>query len=148
MFTEAIDLTFNVSHALQIFPPDYVRSVLGNPDFWSTETFPPTELQLAEVREWSKGLPALAHIMIPATPWAPRELRFPFSDMLFRPSVVFRYPAVANVHSPAPKQRWFFINGICTDHKRGNSQCPISTPGIQASADRDPQLHPRLSTPH
>src|SRR5271165_3058720 len=111
MFTKAIDLTFNVSHALQISPPDYVRSVLGNPDSWSTETCPPTELQLAEVREWSKGLPALAHILIPATPWAPRELRFPLSDLLFRPSVVFRYPAVTNVASPTPKQRWFFING-------------------------------------
>jgi hypothetical protein len=51
MFTKAIDLAQNVSHALQISPPDYVRSVLGNPDSWSTDTCPPTELQLAEVRE-------------------------------------------------------------------------------------------------
>jgi hypothetical protein len=116
MFTKAIDLALNVSHALQISPPDYVRSVLGNPDSWSTDTCPPTELQLAEVREWSKGLPALAHILIPAVPWEPRDLKFPFSDLLFRPSVVFRYPAVGNVVSPTPKERWFFINGICTDH--------------------------------
>ena len=116
MFTKAIDLALNVSHALQISPPDYVRSVLGNPDSWSTDTCPPTELQLAEVREWSKGLPALAHILIPAVPWEPRDLKFPFSDLLFRPSVVFRYPAVADVTSPTPKERWFFINGICTDH--------------------------------
>jgi len=116
MFTGAIDLALNVSHALQISPADYVRSILGDPDSWRTKTCPPTELQLAEVREWSKGLPALAHILIPAVPWKPRELSFPFSDLLFRPSVVFRYPAVANVVSPTPKQRWFFINGICTDH--------------------------------
>ena len=75
MFTRAIDLALNVSHALQISPPDYVRSILGNPDSWSTETCPPTELKLAEVREWSKGLPALAHILIPAVPWKPRDVK-------------------------------------------------------------------------
>ncbi len=116
MFTGAVDLALNVSHALQISPPDYVRSILGDPDSWSTETCPPTELKLAEVQEWSKGLPALAHILIPAVPWKPRDLSFPFSDVLFRPSVVFRYPPVADVTSPTPKERWFFINGICTDH--------------------------------
>ena len=116
MFTGAIDLALNVSHALQISPADYVRSILGDPDSWRTKTCPPTELRLAELREWSKGLPALAHILIPAVPWKPRELSFPFSDLLFRPSVVFRYPQAANVVSHTPKQRWFFINGICTDH--------------------------------
>jgi hypothetical protein len=116
MFTKAIDLAFNVSTALQISPADYVRSILGDTDSWSTQTCPPTELQLAALHEWSKGLPALAHILIPAVPWKPRDLSFPFSDVLFRPSVVFRYPAAANVSSPTPKERWFFINGICTDH--------------------------------
>jgi len=116
MFTGGVDLALNVSHALQISPPDYVRSILGDPDSWSTETCPPTELKLAQLREWSKGLPALAHILIPAVPWKPRDLSFPFSDVLFRPSAVFRYPTVANVSSPTPKERWFFINGICTDH--------------------------------
>ena len=116
MFTKAIDLTFNVSHALQISPPDYVRSILGGPDSWRTQTCPPTELQLASVDEWSKGLPALAQILIPALPWKPRGVSIPFSDLLFRPSVVFRYPAGANVPNPTPEQMWFFINGICTDH--------------------------------
>jgi len=115
MVTGAIDLAFNVGHALQIRPPDYVQSILGNPDSWCTETCPPTELKLAEVREWAKGLPELAHILIPALPWKPRGLSFPFSDLLFRPSRVFRYPAGTHVPNPAPKERWFFINGICTD---------------------------------
>ena len=116
MFTKAIDLALNVSNALQISPADYVRSILGDPDSWRTQTCPPTELQLAALHEWSEGLPALAHILIPAVPWKPRDLSFPFSDVLFRPSVVFRYPPMANKPSPTPKQRWFFINGICTDH--------------------------------
>ncbi|MGA2902675.1 MAG: hypothetical protein ABSD98_02510 [Candidatus Korobacteraceae bacterium] len=116
MFSKALNLAFNVSHALQICPPDYVHSILGDPDSWSTETCPRTELQLAEVREWSKGLPALAHILIPAVPWTPPPSTIPFSDLLFRPSVVFRYPLRSNVPNPTPKEMWFFINGICTDH--------------------------------
>ena len=115
MLTGAIDLAFNVGHALQIRPPDYVHSILGNPDSWCTETCPPTELKLAEVREWAKGLPELVHILIPALPWKPRGLSFPCSDLLFRPSRVFRYPAGTHVPNPTPNQRWFFINGICTD---------------------------------
>ena len=115
MLTGAIDLAFNVGHALQIRPPDYVHSILGNPDSWCTETCPPTELKLAEFREWTKGLPELAYILIPALPWKPRGLSFPFSDLLFRPSRVFRYPAGAHVPNPTPNERWFFINGICTD---------------------------------
>jgi hypothetical protein len=116
MFTRAIDLAFNVGHALQISPPDYVRSILGKPDSWRTRTCPPTELQLAAFREWNKGLPALAYILIPAVPWKPYGLNIPFSDLLFRPSLVFRYPAGVKVANPTPKQMWFFINGICSDH--------------------------------
>ena len=116
MFTKAIDLAYNVGHALQVFPPDYVRSILGNPDSWHTRTCPPTELQLAAPHEWKKGLPALAHILIPAVPWRLRGVSIPFSDLLFRPSVVFRYPDGAQVPNPTPKEMWFFINGICTDH--------------------------------
>jgi hypothetical protein len=116
MFSKALNLAFNVSYALQICPPDYVHSIVGDPDSWSTETCPHTELQLAQVREWRKGLPELAYILIPALPWNPPALSIPFSDLLFRPSVVFRYPLRANVPNPAPKEMWFFINGICTDH--------------------------------
>ena len=71
---------------------------------------------MAAVDEWSKGLPALAHILIPALPWRPPGFDIPFSTLLFRPSVVFRYPAGAHTANPTPKQMWFFINGICTDH--------------------------------
>jgi hypothetical protein len=115
MLTRAIDLVFNVSHALQICPPDYVRSIFGNPDSWHTQTCPPTELQLAAFHEWNKGLPALAYILIPAVPWKPPGLTVPCSDLLFRPSLVFRYPAGAYVPNPTPREMWFFINGICTD---------------------------------
>ena len=115
MFTKAIDLAFNVGHALYIYPPNYVRSILGNPNSWSVQTCPPTELQLASFSEWRRGLPALAHILIPAFPWKPREVDVPFAELLFRPSVVFRYPAGAKVPNPTPKQMWFFINGICSD---------------------------------
>jgi len=114
MFTKAIDLALNVNHALQIEPPEYVRSILGDPESRETTTCPPTELQLAALDEWSKGLPALAHILIPAIPWKPPGLNLPFSDLLFRPSVVFRYPA--DGPDPTPKQMWFFINGVATDH--------------------------------
>jgi len=113
MLTGVIDLAFNVGHALQIHPPDYVRSILGGPDSWRVKTCPPTELKPAEVGEWSKGLPELARILIPALPWRPCGLSFPFSDLLFRPSHVFRYPAGPQAPNPTPEQRWFFINGIC-----------------------------------
>ncbi len=116
MVTKAIDLISNVGHALLIFPPDYLRSVLGNSDSWRTQTCPPTELQLAAFHEWNKGFPVLAHILIPAVPWKPRGVQLPFSDLLFRPSLVFRYPDRANVPNPTPREMWFFINGICTDH--------------------------------
>jgi len=115
MLAETIDLAFNVGHALQVDPPNYVRSILGDPGSWRTETCPPTELKLAEFREWRKGLPELARILIPALPWNPRGLRFPLSDLLFRPSRVFRYPAGSQVRNSTPEQSWFFINGICTD---------------------------------
>jgi hypothetical protein len=116
VLTRALDLAFNVEHALQILPPDYVRSIFGDPVSWSPLTCPPTELQLATWREWTKGLPALAHILIPAVPWKPPVPGLPFSDLLFRPSMVFRYPPGAEAQNPTPKERWFFINGICTDH--------------------------------
>ena len=116
MLTSAIDLAINVTHALQISPPDYVRSILGNPGTWCAQTCPPTELQLAALHEWNKGLPVLAHILIPAVPWKLPGVRLPCSDMLFRPSVVFRYPAGTNAPNPTPREMWFFINGICTDH--------------------------------
>jgi hypothetical protein len=113
VFARAIDLAFNVGHAVQIFPPDYVRSIFGGLDSWRSQTCPPTELQLAALDEWDKGLPALAHILIPAAPWQPPGLNF--SDLLFRPSTVFRYPARSKAANPTPEQVWFFINGICTD---------------------------------
>ena len=124
MLTGAIDLAFNIRHALQIRPPDYVQSIFGSPDSWHTATCPPTELKLAELREWAKGLPELANVLIPAVPWQPRGLRFPFSDLLFRPSRVFRYPTGADLPNPTPNERWFFINGICTDDSvvRSNAQ--------------------------
>lgn len=115
MVTKIVDLAFNVGHALEICPPDYVRSILGDPDSRDTRTCPPTELQLATAREWSKGLWALANILVPAVPWTLTGLSFPLSDLFFRPSIVFRYPVDANVPNPTPKQSWFFINGICTD---------------------------------
>ncbi|HTQ58482.1 MAG TPA: hypothetical protein VMI94_28665 [Bryobacteraceae bacterium] len=115
MIRTAIDLACNVTHALQMYPPDYIRSVLGNPDSWCIQTCPPTELQLAACQEWSKGLPALAHILVPALPWRPPGLNLPCADLLFRPSSVFRYPAGRDVPDPTPRERWFFINGICTD---------------------------------
>jgi hypothetical protein len=115
MLAKALDLAFNVGHALRIFPPDYVRSILGDLDSWCTQTCPPTELQLTEPDEWKEGLPALAHILIPALPWKPPGVSIPFSDLLFRPSVVFRYPAGGDLPNPTPHEMWFFINGICTD---------------------------------
>jgi hypothetical protein len=115
MLTRAIDLAFNVSHALQIFPPDYVRSILGNPDTWQTRTCPPTELQLGAPGEWSKGLPALAHILIPALPRKLSGVNIPFADLWFRPSEVYCYPSGAKRGNPTPREMWFFINGICTD---------------------------------
>jgi len=116
MLRRALDLAFNVGNAVGIFPPDYVRSILGNADSWCTATCPPTELQLAAPDEWTRGLPALAHILIPAIPWKPPGLSIPCSDLLFRPSRVFHYPAGAHIPDPTPQERWFFINGICTDH--------------------------------
>lgn len=117
MLTNIIDLACNVSHALQISPPDYARSVLGTSDTWCTRTCPPTELQLAAPREWAKGLPALAHIVIPAVPWEPPGgVTLPCTTLFFRPSVVFRYPSGVKVPNPTPREMWFFINGICTDH--------------------------------
>src|SRR5579885_286294 len=115
MLNRALDLACNVGHALQIFPPNYVRSILGDLDSWRTQTCPPTELQLAAFHEWNKGLPAFAHILIPALPWKPREVSLPCSDLLFRPSAVFRYPAGDHVQDPTAQEIWFFINGICTD---------------------------------
>ena len=115
MFEKAIDLAFNVSHALQIFPPDYIRSIFGEMDSWRSETCPPTELHLAAFHEWGKGLPALAHILIPAVPWKPPGVTLPFSDLLFRPSLVYRHPPEVNAPDPTPGEMWFFINGICTD---------------------------------
>jgi hypothetical protein len=112
MLARALDLAFNVGHALRIFPPDYVRSILGDLDSWRTQTCPPTELRLAAPDEWEKGLPALAHILIPAIPWKPAGVSVPFSDLLFRPSAVFRYPAGVRVQNPTPQETWFFINGI------------------------------------
>jgi hypothetical protein len=116
MLAGVIDLAFNVGHGLEISPPNYVRSILGDWNSWSTAACPPTELQLAQLREWNRGLPALAHILIPALPWEVRGVRFPFSDLLFRPAVVFRYPAESDASNPTPNESWFFINGICTDH--------------------------------
>lgn len=116
MFTGAVDLAFNVGHALSISSPDYVRSILGDPRSWYTDTCDHTELQLAEPREWSRGFPALAHILIQAFPWKPPGAELlPFSDLLFRPSAVFRYPEHTGTQNPTPEQAWFFINGICTD---------------------------------
>ena len=43
MDNKTLDLAFNVSYALQICPPDYVHSILGDPDSWSTKTCPRTE---------------------------------------------------------------------------------------------------------
>jgi len=40
MLAETIDLAFNVGHALQVDPPNYVRSILGDPGSWRTETCP------------------------------------------------------------------------------------------------------------
>jgi hypothetical protein len=116
MLADAVDLLINVTNALQIFPPDYVRSILGDSGSWHTQTCPPTELQLAGLAEWDEGLPALAYILIPALPWKPPGVTLPFSDLLFRPSVIFHYPAGARRHNPTPREFWFFINGICTDH--------------------------------
>ena len=115
MLTGAIDLAFNVGYALRIHPPNYVRSILGDQRSWRTETCRPTELKLAEFGEWRKGLPELARILIPALPWNSPGLSFPFSDLLFRPSRVFTYPPGPHLLNRTPGQRWFFINGICTD---------------------------------
>ena len=115
MRTGTIDLAFNVGHALRIYPPNYVRSIFGDPGSWRRATCPPTELKLADFREWAQGLPELARVVIPALPWRPRGLSFPFSDWLFRPSHVFHYPPGPKAQNCNPEQSWFFINGICTD---------------------------------
>jgi len=115
MVRSVVDLAYNVSYALRISPPHYARSILGDANSWRARTCPPTELKLAEFDEWNKGLPALAHILIPAVPWKPPGVSIAFSDLLFRPSIVFRYPTGPHVQNPTPGEMWFFINGICTD---------------------------------
>jgi hypothetical protein len=133
----AFDLASNVSQALDIFPPNYIRSILGDPPSWCPATCPPTELQLAQPSEWRRGFLSLAHILIPALALKP-PVDLPLVDFFFRPSTVFVYPAGTLAYArgsgapnaapgalrspdceggsnPTPEQAWFFINGIGTD---------------------------------
>lgn len=112
----------NLKQALGAIPDgNFVRSIAGDADSWSTYTCRHSEFQLAEPDQWLKGLPTLARLLVPGLakpvpPWLRRKRKLrPLSKFLLRPSKILRYNDRFTRRDPTPEQAWFFINGIGAD---------------------------------
>lgn len=121
MFPESFRSVLNLAQALRPTGLQLPRSLLGDPESWSTESCPPTELQLLEPANWLKAAQTLAQLVVPGVPkrlpgWVRlRPALKPVLRLFRRPSKVYRYrPAIVRP-DPTPDQAWFFINGIGTD---------------------------------
>ncbi len=112
----------DLQQALRAIPDgNFVRSLCGDANSWSTYSCRHTEFQLAEPDQWLRGLPTLARLLVPAVamrvpPWLRRKRKLRIvSKLLLRPAKILRYSDRFTRRNPTPEQAWFFINGIAAD---------------------------------
>ncbi len=108
-------LLSNVSNALRLMWPHYVRSIFGESRTWSLETSPHSELGLVSGGSLWQALDELVQVTVPAIPLRPPSRLFPGAGLLFRPCTVMTQRRKDGAPGPAPDEAWMFINGICTD---------------------------------
>ncbi len=102
--------------ALQIEPPDYVRSIFGSPRTW----LPPYQRfsEFTMLSPWRplRTLKFLQNTWLPSIPRTPPALLPPFvEDFFWQPTLIFQRPDHYGNCTSFPDEAWFFINGIMTN---------------------------------
>ncbi len=111
-------LLANILHAIKLFPPNYVRSILGTRDSWKRANNPDTELQLTEWRHFPGNLRTAQSILLPSGAGRPGWLPQHADEVgLFRDSSTALYPPQSGAAGRYPRESWLFLNGMCADQK-------------------------------
>ncbi len=116
-FRDLLDIAVD---ALKIWPPDYIRSVLGPVSSWLPPQNPYSEFTMLDPWRLARAVKYLVDITVPSVsgqapaflatllPPALENLFFVQTEVLHRPDYYGDYTGF-------PKEKWFFINGILTN---------------------------------
>ncbi len=115
------DLVRIAGEALRFFPPLYLRSIFGPPRTWPPPHRELSEFKILDLRQGMRAARFLTAVSVPSIPREPPALLQTLipsflNDLFWRPTSLFEHPDPFG-EPPASRasERWFFINGICTD---------------------------------
>ncbi len=106
--------------ALKMWPPDYVRSILGPVSTWLPPQNPYSEFTVLDPWRLRRALKYLVDVTVPSFSGAPppflATLMPPFlEDLFFVQTEVLHRPDYYADYTSFPREKWFFINGILTN---------------------------------
>ncbi len=106
--------------ALKMWPPSYIRSILGPVSTWLPPQDPYSEFSLLDLWRPARALKYLVDVTVPSVSASPP----PFLAMLLPPLIenlffvqteVLHRPDYYDDYTSFPREKWFFINGILTN---------------------------------
>ena len=106
--------------AARMWPPYYVRSVLGPVSSWLPPQNPYSEFTMLDPWRLARALKYLVDISVPSISGAPPPLLATLlppvlEDLLFVQTEVLHRPDYYDDYTSYPDEHWFFINGILTN---------------------------------
>ena len=106
--------------ALRMWPPSYIRGIFGPMRGWLPPRPPLAEFEILDPWCPKRTVDFLVEALIPAADHAPSNLVRTLvprriTDLLWRPTRYIQQPDPFGSVTSYPDERWFFINGICTN---------------------------------
>lgn len=106
--------------ALEMWPPSYIRSILGPVSTWLPPQDPYSEFSMLDPWRLRRALKYIIDITVPSVSAAPPAflatlLPPAIEDLFFVQTEVLHRPDYYADYTSFPKEKWFFINGILTN---------------------------------
>ncbi len=116
-FSNLLDIAVD---ALKMWPPDYVRSVLGPVSSWLPPQNPYSEFSMLDPWKVRRALKYIVDVTVPSVSGAPPAflgmlLPPAIEDLFFVQTEVLHRADYYDDYTSFPDEHWFFINGILTN---------------------------------
>lgn len=112
-----IDELFKIAmEALDIHPPNYIKSIFGPVSGWIPPYYGYSEFTVLNLWRLSRAIKYLVNTGIPSIPVDPPPFGPPLLNNLFwHPTLVLQRPHHNGSYTSFPDEAWIFINGIMTN---------------------------------
>ena len=114
------DLAKIAVEALAFLPPLYVESILGPAYTWFYPPRADSEFRVLDIWRPLQTAGYLRDIIVPSVPWrVPRALSWlppVVINSFWRTSGYFQQNDPFDSDNSFSNERWFYVNGICTNH--------------------------------